>query len=246
MRYPIVFWDSGGTIFHSADRPEAFAGGPSPSDVREKRAFRAERALQMFGHTAPTDLARVIDELEADLRSRHEARYSVEILAEKLYDRLGIAERREETLLLADAIAGPRYRAWLWDGVADALAALHAAGVRMGVIADTALTGRMMRGALTGVGLAGFFGPVVCSCDLGVKKPDPRIFAAALAALSPSQPSDEPVLYVGDSLTKDIDGATAFGWDAALHLTMPTDPQSKAVLTFADYRDLVRLVLGEG
>ena len=245
MRYPIVFWDSGGTIFHSSDRPDGFAGCPSPGDIRKNRAFRAGHALEMFGHTPPPDLPRVIDDLEAGLRPRHGARYSLEALAEGLYDQLGIAQRREEALLLADALGGPRYRAWLWDGVADALAALHRAGILMGVIADTNLTGRMMRRALAGVGLADFFGPVVCSCDFGVQKPDRRIFETALAVLAPSAASSGPVLYVGDNLTKDIDGAAAYGWDAALHLTTPANPQSKAVLTFRDYRDLVRLVLGE-
>jgi len=243
MRYPIVFWDSGGTIFHSADRPEGFAGSPSPGDVRKNRAFRAARALEMFGHTPLPDLPRVIDEQEADLRSRHGPRYSLEVLAERLYDQLGIVQRREETLLLADALGGPRYRTWLWDGVSGALSALHRAGVRMGVIADTHLTGRMMRGALTGVGLADLFGAIVCSCDLGVQKPDRRIFEAARASLS--EPSMGPVLYVGDNLVKDIDGATAYGWEAALHLTTSTNPQSKAVLAFSEYRDLVRLVLEE-
>ena len=243
MRYPTVFWDSGGTIFHSSNRPEGFTGDPSPGDIRENRAFRTAHALEMFGHTPPPDLPRVIDQLEADLRTRHGARYSLEILAEGLHDQLGITRRREESLLLADALGGPRYRAWLWDGVADALAELHRAGVRMGVIADTHLTGRMMRNAMTGVGLADFFGPIICSCDLGVQKPDPRIFAAALAALAP--PASEPVLYVGDNPVKDIGGATSFGWDAALHPTTPTDSRGKAVLSFSDYADLVRLILAE-
>ena len=126
------------------------------------------------------------------------------------------------------------------------MAALHRAGVRMGVIADTALTGRMMRRALHGVGLLECFGPVVCSCDLGFKKPDRRVFAAALEALGLSATSSDPVLYVGDSIAKDIEGAVAFGWDAALHLTKPTTQPSSAVLAFQDYRDVVRLVLGEG
>lgn len=245
MRYPIVFWDSGGTIFHSGDRPEGFAGYPSPGEVRKNRACRTGHALEMFGHIPPPDLSRMIDALEADLRAHHGARYSLEVLAAGLHDRLGIVQRREEALLLADALGGPRYCAWLWDGVAEALAKLHRAGVRMGVIADTHLTGRMMRNAMTGVGLADFFGPIICSCDLGVQKPDPRIFAAALAALAPPADAAGPVLYVGDNPAKDIDGATAFGWDAALHPTAPTDSRGKAVLAFSDYDDLVRLVLEE-
>jgi HAD superfamily hydrolase (TIGR01549 family) len=246
MRYPIVFWDSGGTIFHSHDRPEGFADGPPPSEIHKNRSFRAERALEMFGHEPPANLPQLIDGLEIDLRARHGARYSLEVLAGGLYNHLGMARRREETLLLADAIGGPRYRAWLWDGVADALEALHRSGVRMGVIADTDLTGRMMRGALAGVGLVDFFGPIICSCDFGVQKPDGRIFATALAALAPSEPAPGPVLYVGDNPAKDVEGATAYGWDAALHPTKPTVSHDKAVVEFSDYQDLVRLVLEEG
>ena len=113
------------------------------------------------------------------------------------------------------------------------------------MLADTELTGRMMRGALKGVGLVDFFDPICCSCDHGVLKPDARTFASALSQLVPEPAGDEPVLYVGDNIVKDIDGATAFGWDGAHHLTTAADKQSKAVLSFRDYADLVRLVLGE-
>ena len=101
----------------------------------------------------------------------------------------------------------------------------------------------MMRGVLEAVGLLDFFGTVICSCDLGVRKPDRRIFEAALAALASSAPPTGPVLYIGDHIAKDIDGAVACGWDAALHLTMSTSSPGKAVLAFSDYRELVRFVL---
>ncbi|MDA0747692.1 MAG: HAD hydrolase-like protein [bacterium] len=51
------------------------------------------------------------------------------------------------------------------------------------------------------------------------------------------------MLYVGDHLEKDINGSRAAGWDAALHLTGSTAPQSKAVLAFTNYQDLVHLIL---
>ena len=90
-----------------------------------------------------------------------------------------------------------------------------------------------------------FFGPILCSCDHGILKPDARTFAHALALLQPAPAADERVLYVGDNVAKDVDGATAFGWDAAHHLTDPEDVSSQAVLSFRDYADLVRLVLEE-
>ena len=246
MRYSVVFWDSGGTIFHSHDRPEGFAGCPTPGQVRDQRAFRAARALEMFGHSPPPELPAILKRQEAESRERHGALFSLETFATAVYDRLGVHHRDEETLMLADALGGPRYRGWLWDGVAEALTTLDKAKVRMGVIADTDLTGRMMRGVLTGVGLVDVFGPIVCSCDHGVLKPDARTFALALSRLVPAPSGDERVLYVGDNLIKDIEGAAAFGWDAAHHLTTSGEKKSKAVLSFRDYADLVRLVLDDG
>jgi len=243
MKYPIVFWDSGGTIFHSGKRPEGFGSSPSPAVVRINRTFRTGLALQMFGYAVPADLEAVIDRLEQELRLRHKLHFSIEVLAESVFAHLGIDHRKEEALFLADALCGPRYRAWVWEGVAEALETLHRAGVQMGVIADTHLTGRLMRRVLAGVGLADFFGPINCSCDLGVQKPDGRVFETALNTLGLDRSTDTPVLYVGDHVVKDIGGATAFGWDAALHLTGNTKASDQAVLTFEDYNDLVQLVL---
>ncbi len=62
-----------------------------------------------------------------------------------------------------------------------------------------------VRKVLQSTGLAPFFDVVVISGDVGVKKPDPRIFDPALkrCQLRPNQ-----VVYVGDSL-EDFQGATA-------------------------------------
>ncbi|OQB37291.1 MAG: dUMP phosphatase [Candidatus Latescibacteria bacterium ADurb.Bin168] len=242
MRYPIVFWDSGGTIF-GPGREGALTDTPTSTKVREGREHRVSLALEMFGHRVPPDLGRILQDTSSGLQEKFGARYSLEVLASGVYERLGLPVLPEETLLVADAIGGPRYRTWLWDGVADALRALAEAGVRMGVIADTDWTGRMMSRALAGVGLRKYFGPVICSCDIGVCKPAPGIFAAA-RRLFPDVPSDSPVLYVGDNLEKDIGGAAAFGWDAAYHVTTRGGSSGRAVLDFVQYQDVVTLATG--
>jgi len=242
MRYPIVFWDSGGTIFGPGGGG-ALAETPTSGQVRESRVHRVTLALEMFGHRAPANLGEVLQDASSELQEKLGARYSLEVLASGVYERLSLPARPEETLLVADAIGGPRYRTWLWDGVADALEALAAAGVRMGVIADTDWTGRMMCRALAGVGLRKYFGPVICSCDIGACKPAPEIFAAA-RELVPDVPSDSPVLYVGDNLEKDVGGAVAFGWDAAYHVTTKGGSSGRAALDFVQYQDLVTLVTG--
>ena len=60
---------------------------------------------------------------------------------------------------------------------------------------------------LSELGLAGFFDTVIISGEVGVKKPDPRIFALALeqTKLRPNE-----VVYVGDTLD-DVQGARAAG-----------------------------------
>lgn len=60
---------------------------------------------------------------------------------------------------------------------------------------------------LSNFGLAGFFGAVVVSGAVGVKKPDPRIFSLALQRTG-LQPHE--VVYVGDA-TEDVQGACAAG-----------------------------------
>ena len=94
MKYPIVFWDSGGTIFLSGNRPPHFGGCPTPTEVADKRTFRAECALQMFGYEVPEGLGEVIDELEQALRLADELGYSVEVLANGVFAHLGIEGRQ--------------------------------------------------------------------------------------------------------------------------------------------------------
>lgn len=249
MRYSVVFWDIDGTILHGEDPPEGFTSCPSLTEIEHGGAERAAQMVRLLGHAPPRELAQMVRELETELRAEHGACFSLEILTASLYERLGIAARREESLLLADVLWGVRYREWVWPGCAEALETLHGAGVRMGVITNNAATGRMMRTALAGVGLHSFFGPVICSCDVGRQKPDPRIFNAALAALAPPVTMavhDGAVLYVGDNPVADVQGAIAAGWDAALHLTGPeTPPAGQEVLAFRDYQELVRLILDE-
>jgi len=57
-------------------------------------------------------------------------------------------------------------------------------------------------------GIATFFGAIVDSARVGVEKPDPRIFGAALTALGVA-PAD--ALFVGDSLPRDMAGARGIG-----------------------------------
>jgi HAD superfamily hydrolase (TIGR01509 family) len=91
-------------------------------------------------------------------------------------------------------------------GAREALAALRAARVPVGVVSNTRFSERAWRHAMGLHGLAVDF--VVSSADVGARKPDPAIFRAALERLR--LPAGA-VWFVGDSFEKDVKGALAAG-----------------------------------
>jgi putative hydrolase of the HAD superfamily len=132
--------------------------------------------------------------------------------------------------------AGERLRAEfegggaLWSrpsaGVRDALAALAASGLRLGVVsnAEGTVEARLAELAICQVG-AGSGVPVEVVIDshvVGVEKPDPAIFGFALRAmgLEPSR-----CLYVGDSVRIDVAGSRRAGLTPVL-LTPEPDARS--------------------
>jgi putative hydrolase of the HAD superfamily len=82
-----------------------------------------------------------------------------------------------------------------------------AARYPLAIVANTSIaTEGHIRAALATVGLERYFRVVVTSVDVGFRKPDPGIFAVALARLALTS-SD--VVMVGNQLDTDIAGARA-------------------------------------
>jgi putative hydrolase of the HAD superfamily len=99
--------------------------------------------------------------------------------------------------------------AWrLREGVADALAALAARGLRQGVLSDFDYR---LTEVLESLGIASFFETVTLAGAVGASKPDPQIFAAALETFG--LPTGE-VVYVGDDPDRDLEGARRAGLPA--------------------------------
>lgn len=97
----------------------------------------------------------------------------------------------------------------LWIGVEpgtrEALEALRAAGLRLGVVSNS--DGKV-DAALEAAGLREYFEVVVDSTHAGAEKPDPRIFAAALDQLGIAAGD---AVYVGDVYEVDVVGARNAG-----------------------------------
>lgn len=98
----------------------------------------------------------------------------------------------------------------LAPGTRGALERLRAGGLRLGVVSNS--DGRVEE-ALVGVGLRDCFDLVLDSALVGVEKPDPAIFRAALDALGVAP---EEALYVGDLYDVDVVGARDAGMQAVL------------------------------
>ena len=70
----------------------------------------------------------------------------------------------------------------------------------------------VQKARMAGCGLQSFFAAVVISDEVGVAKPDPRIFDIAFARMG--NPRRDQVLMIGDGLSSDIRGAVNYGIDA--------------------------------
>ena len=94
-----------------------------------------------------------------------------------------------------------------------ALAELKDRGYLTGLISNVSLLPELMRADLEALGIAKHLDHALFSSEVGVRKPDPRIFRVMLERLGvePAQ-----AVFVGDRLLDDIGGAKGVGMRAVL------------------------------
>ena len=119
----------------------------------------------------------------------------------------------------------------------DALALVWQAGLRAAVISNS---NGSVRSILNSLGLTTHLDFVLDSAEVGVEKPDPRIFQLALAE---ARVAHGEAAYIGDLYSIDVRGARAAGMRAVL-----LDPGrhwgARDCPTAPDLMGAVRLVLG--
>lgn len=125
-------------------------------------------------------------------------------------DDLGIAQQPALAHLVAHfEEASHSGRVTALDSARETLAQLQARGVACGLVCDTGLTpGRVVRRHLERLGLLALLDSLAFSDEVGVPKPSPRIFAAALGPLGVPP---ERAAHVGDLRANDVQGARAYG-----------------------------------
>ena len=92
-----------------------------------------------------------------------------------------------------------------FDDVAPVLTACRGLGIRTVVVSDWDCA---LAAHLADIGIGHLLDAVVVSAEIGVAKPDPRIFAAALEAVGVGP---EAAMHVGDDPRRDLHGAEMAG-----------------------------------
>lgn len=191
-----MLFDALGTLVRLAPPWPLLAGtlaarhGIEVSEEKARDAFKAEMAYYLEHHSDGRDAASL-----AELRAR-----CAEVLGRALGPAAATLSRESLTEALLDSLSFVPFR-----DAATALGTLRASGIRAAVVSNWDCS---LGGLLGELGLGGLLDAVVTSAEAGVRKPDPRIFETALAAVGcpPAR-----ALYVGDSLGIDIAGGRAAG-----------------------------------
>jgi putative hydrolase of the HAD superfamily len=109
-------------------------------------------------------------------------------------------------VFLAEAYRGiSRNRLQLYPGVLDVLNDLHP---RYNLAAISDAQSAWCLPEMRAVGIDEYFDPIIVSGDFGYRKPDPRLFTAALTAL---RVTPENVLFVGNDMFRDVYAAKQLG-----------------------------------
>lgn len=127
----------------------------------------------------------------------------------------------------------------LFPDAVETLADVRRRGLKVGLLSNW---DHRLRPVLEGLGLMPLLDAVTISFEVGVEKPDAKIFHAACSALGVAR--GEEVLHVGDSYRDDVLGALAVGMGAVLVEHAGKHPWDGA--TIRQLGELVALLDGDG
>jgi putative hydrolase of the HAD superfamily len=215
-RVDAVLFDIYGTLFISASGDIAAARSKSP------QGSALAELLARFGiQEAPeVVLARFFDAIAADHRRAQAAGVDQpEVVIERIWQSVLGWESRSTTrdfALAFELLANPVAP---MPGLAETLAALRAARLKLGLISNAQFFTPLLFSRFLGADSAALgFDPqlVFYSYRFGVAKPSPRLFQAAAAACRRKGLPPAAVLYVGNDVRNDIRPARQTGFQTAL------------------------------
>ncbi|GAG66762.1 unnamed protein product [marine sediment metagenome] len=128
-------------------------------------------------------------------------------------------------------VLGEYYKSWsnmtkLYDDVLPTLIYIHDKGIKLALISNTIFEGKLHDSDLKRLGIFKYFDFTIYSSDVGVRKPEPKIFKVVLEKL---KVSPDEAIFVGDRLYDDIKGAKSVGMTAILKEKRPYTGEEEIV-----------------
>ncbi len=226
VRYSWLLLDADGTLFdyeraEAAALAQAFADSGLPYDPRSQELYK-ELNQEMW-------LVFERGEISAEVLRVERFR--------RLFDALDLACAAEPFSERYLVRLGER--ADLIQGAEALLATLHG---RVGMVLITNGLQHVQRSRLAHSTLSRYLTDIVISEEVGVAKPDPRIFDAAFEVMG--RPARQEVLIVGDSLTSDIRGGNRYGIDTCWYNPqgLPHAPGIKVVYEIRALDELLGII----
>lgn len=221
-----VFFDVDFTLIHPGPR---FQGSGYQASCRKYDVHVDPGRFEAAVRGAALVLEGADDRYDADLYVRYTAR---------------IIELMGGSGAVVEAIAREMYEEWaenhhfvLYDDVRTTLRELTEQGYRVGLISNSH---RCLVSFQAHFELTGLIDVTVSSADLGVMKPHPSIFQAALLRMGVMA---EAAVMVGDSLVHDVNGAMRVGMHGVWLVRGDRAPDpTPAVTTIGSLRELPALL----
>jgi 2-haloacid dehalogenase len=230
MTYSWLFLDADDTLF----------------DYSRAEASALAVTADEFGLSSVPDLMPTYQAINAQIWIEFEQGKidALELRAERfarLFARLGI--RAEVETFSQRYLVHLSRGYFLFDGATELLASLNQR-FQMGLITNG--LPEVQRPRLAGSGIAGYFKFVAISEEIGIAKPDPAFFSAALAMAG--NPDRRQVLVIGDSLSSDIRGGIQAGLDTLWFNPKgkPKDPRLKFTYEARSLGEILNILSGSG
>ncbi len=133
----------------------------------------------------------------------------VRVLVENTVQELGMPLSAAEVWHLVRAHYAPiSAQVTIYPDTVETLLHVRQRGLKVGLVSNTVWPGQLHKEDLARFGIFEFFDHLLFSADVGVRKPHPQIFQAALQALD--VPPHQAV-FVGDRFPEDVAGAKRVG-----------------------------------
>lgn len=217
---------------------------PYPEDklvsVLRKYRPRIEAAIGVPAPDAEAILRDVLQPLEAYVSSESEDEVDYTDVYRDTWHGAGL--KLPDDLL--HEILDSEQRVWdrtvrLDPDARQVLAWLRAQRIKQGICSNAPFPPEMMRRQMESNGIAAMVDAIVLSSEIGKRKPSPKLYRAALAAIG-TEP--ERTLFVGDRVREDYEGPRSVGMRAILvlaHADGPPPDGIPSINTLADLPDVL-------